>query len=154
MVYVNVVYVHTKQLLYYRACAFSGLGRRTSYDWWVTASKLCPKTHHILIWTLLVLLFMYSRCGTYSQATPELLNTCITRCDKFASNQRWVNSSLTIVFSIYLVLNTNFLQWKTLLCAYMYISFASPQCDNACFQRWVAVTSNHLHIKVLFGSRW
>ena len=36
---------------------------------------------------LLWLLFTYSGCGTYSQATPELLKACVTVCDEFASSQ-------------------------------------------------------------------
>ena len=46
--------IHTIRLLYYRASSFSGLGRRTSYDWRATASKLSPKIHHVLVQTLLV----------------------------------------------------------------------------------------------------
>ena len=33
-----------------------------------------------------------------SQATPELLNTCVTGCDKFASNKLCVSRSSTTVF--------------------------------------------------------
>ena len=37
----------------------------------------------------------------YSQATPRLLNLCVTGCDEFASNELCTSS--TIVFFIYLV---------------------------------------------------
>ena len=46
------------------------------------ASKPFPKTHCVLVRTLLGFLFMYSGCGTYNQATPRLLNVCVTSCDK------------------------------------------------------------------------
>ena len=68
--------LHTKWLLYYKA-SFSGLGQRKSYDWQAMAWKQCPRTHHVLVWTLLGLLFTNSRHGTYSQATPRLLNVCV-----------------------------------------------------------------------------
>ena len=103
---------------------------------------------------LLWLLLTYSGCGMYNQATPGLLNTCVTVCNEFASRQLSVSRSSTIVFSIYLVLNTNLVPWKMPLC--IQIPFASLQCDSACFWRWVAVTSDHLDIssvwKLLVGS--
>ena len=58
-----------------------------SYDWRVMAPKLSPKMHHVLVCRLLGLLFMYYGRGTYSQATPTLLITCIIGCDVFASIQ-------------------------------------------------------------------
>ena len=58
----------------------------------------------------------YSGCGTYSQATPGLLNLCVTGCSEFSNNQLGVSRILTIVFSIYLVLTTNLVQWKIPLC--------------------------------------
>ena len=57
-----------------------------SYNWQAKALELSPKTPHILVRILLGLLFMSSGCGTYSQATPGLLNACVTGCDEFATN--------------------------------------------------------------------
>ena len=39
-----------------------------------------------LVRQLLWLLFLYSLCGTYNQATPGLLNACVTVYDEFARN--------------------------------------------------------------------
>ena len=59
-------------------------------------------------------------------------------CDEFATRQLLVSRSSTIVISIYLILKINLVQWKTPLC--IQISFESPQCESACFWRWVALT--------------
>ena len=61
---------------------------------------------------LLWLLFTYSGCRTYSQASPGLLNACITVRDEFGSRQLSVSRSWTIVFSFYLILKTNLVPWK------------------------------------------
>ena len=78
--------------------------------------------------------------------------TRVTGCDELASNrqrdQQWVVSrNSTIVFStyMYLALKTNSMQPKTPLC--IWIPFGCPQHDSICFQRGVAVTSNHLNTK-------
>ena len=44
---------------------------------------------------------LYFRLGTYSQATPKLLNAYVTGCDKFASNQLHVSTSSTVLYFIY-----------------------------------------------------
>ena len=67
--------------------SFSALEGRTSYDWQDTAMKLSPKTLRMLGRQLQELPFMYSRHGTYSQATSKQLNMCFTGCIEFASNQ-------------------------------------------------------------------
>ena len=105
MVCVDII--HTKQLLYYQTSSFSGLGRHTSYDWQATAKKRSPSMQDAHVRRLLWLLFTYSGCGTYSQATPGLLNACVTVCDEFASRQLSVSRSWTMVFSIYLILKTS-----------------------------------------------
>ena len=70
------------------------------YNWQATTSKLyVSKTQCILVRTLLRNLFTYSVHSTYSQATPRLLNVCVTDSTKFATNQLWVSRSSTIVFS-------------------------------------------------------
>ena len=92
-------HIHTKWLLYYSASSFSGLERHTSYNWQAIASKLFPKTQCTLARRLYGLLFTYSGHGTYSQATPRILNACITGCNKLASNQLWVSRSLTIPYT-------------------------------------------------------
>ena len=58
-------YYTYKQLLCNQAPSFSGLGWHTSYDWRATASKLSPKTHHILVRQLLGLPFTYYGHDTY-----------------------------------------------------------------------------------------
>ena len=90
-VYANIV--HTKRLLCYQTSSFSGLGWRMSYDQWATALELSPKMQHALVRHLLGLLFTYSGCGMYSQATPKLLNTPVTGCNEFVTNQLWVSRS-------------------------------------------------------------
>ena len=50
-----------------------------------TTSKLPSNTHHFFVWTLTGLLFTYTGCGMHNQATPELLNACITNYNKFAT---------------------------------------------------------------------
>ena len=70
MAYANII--HTKRLLYYQTCSFFGLGQRTNYNWRATAKKLSPSMQDTRI-RRLWLLFTYSGCGTYSQATPGLL---------------------------------------------------------------------------------
>ena len=74
MVYANII--HTKRLLCYQAFSLCGLGRRTSYDWRATATKLSPRMLSVLGRRLLGLLLNYSGRGMYSQATPGLLNAC------------------------------------------------------------------------------
>ena len=69
-----------------------------------TALKLSPKTLCILGRRLLGLLFMYSRHGTYSQATPGLLNACVTGCNEYDSKQLQENRTSTLVFSIYWIM--------------------------------------------------
>ena len=56
-----------------------------SYDWQVTATKLSLEALCVLGRQLLGLLFTYSGRGTYGQATPRLLNSCVTDCDEFAT---------------------------------------------------------------------
>ena len=53
---------------------------RTSYDWRATAKKQSPSMQDSLVRWFLWLLFTYSRCGTYSQATPGLLNANVIQC--------------------------------------------------------------------------
>ena len=77
-----------------------------------------PSMQDALVRRLLWLLSLYFICGTYSQATPGLLNACISACDEFASRQLSVIRSSTTVFSIYLVLNTFLVPRKTPLCIY------------------------------------
>ena len=57
---------------------------QVSYDWRVTAMKLSPETLLVLGSRLLGLLFMYPGRDTYGQATPRLLNSCVTGCDELA----------------------------------------------------------------------
>ena len=67
------------------------------------AGKLQPQNGQALAWILLWLLFV-SRHGTYSQATPALLNPCATGYREFASNQRTVcKFNYMYLLSIYLV---------------------------------------------------
>ena len=54
--------------------SFTGLGQRMSYNWQAIVLKLSPKMPHMLCHRLLGLLFNYSWHGTYSPATPRLLN--------------------------------------------------------------------------------
>ena len=54
--------------------------------------KTASKTLRVLGRRLLQLLFTYSGCGTYSPATPRLLNVCVTGCGELASNQEQVFS--------------------------------------------------------------
>ena len=61
---------------------------RVSYDWRVTAMKLSPEALRVLGSRLLGLLFTYSGRGTYGQATPRLLNSCVTGSDELASNRQ------------------------------------------------------------------
>ena len=68
---------------------------------------------HILGHQFLGLLFNYSGCGMYSEATPRLLNSW--NCESI---------SLTILSFIYLALKTKSVQPKTLLC--IYIPFRCP----------------------------
>ena len=75
---VNII--HTKRLLYYRTSSFSGLVQRTSYDWRATAKKRSPSMQDERVRRLLGLLFTQSGCGSYSQATPGLLNACVLQC--------------------------------------------------------------------------
>ena len=119
--YANII--HTKWLLYYRAWAFFGLGQCMSYDWWAMASKLYPKAHRIFVRWLLRLLFNYSGRGTYSQATPRLINTFATGCDEFASNQLWVSRSSTS-FLYLLGFEINFTVWI------ITILFESDKCQS------------------------
>ena len=71
---------------------------------------------------------------------------------EFASWQLLVSRSSTIVFSIYLLLKTNLMPWKTPLCIYLYIAFWSQQCDSACSWRWVVVNTDHLNISFVWKS--
>ena len=53
--------------------------------------KTVSKMLCVLVWTLVFHAqfnnFVYTKCGTYSQATPGLLlKACITGCDKYARN--------------------------------------------------------------------
>ena len=96
---------------------FPDMGRHTSYYWRATAKKRSHNRQDARVRRLLWLLFTYSGCGTYSQATPRLLNACILQClDEFASRQLSVGRSWTIVFSIYLLLKINLVPRKTPLC--------------------------------------
>ena len=108
--------IHTKRLLYYRTSSFSGLGRRTSDDWRATAKKQSPSMQDTRVHRLLWLLFTYFGCGTYSQATPRLVNACVTVCDEFASRQLSASRSWTTVFYIYLMLKTILVPRKAPLC--------------------------------------
>ena len=54
-----------------------------SYDLKTVSKTLC-----VLGRQLLALLFTYSGRGTYSQATPRLLNACVMGCGELASNKR------------------------------------------------------------------
>ena len=79
--------------------------------------KIVLSTHNILTQQLLGLLSTYSRCGTYSQATPRLLNVCVTGCDEFVSNQLWVLKQKFAYSFLYLLgLEHNLMQQKMLLC--------------------------------------
>ena len=90
-------------------------GRRTSYDWRAMAKKRSQSMQDERVRRLLGLLFTKSGCGTYSQATPGLLNACVTVCDEF-SRQLPASRSWTTVFSIYLMLKTILVPRKTPLC--------------------------------------
>ena len=98
---------------YNRTSSFSGSGRRMSYTWRATTKKQSPSMQDARVCRLL---FMYSGCGKYSQATPRLLNACGTVCDEFASRQLSTSRSWTTVFSVYLVLKTILVPRKTPLC--------------------------------------
>ena len=100
--------------LYWTGVAYelrpANYGRRTM------ASKLSPKTQPVLVRQLQGLLFNYFGRGTYSQATPGLLNAYVyTGCDEPTCD--WVSRNSTIVFSVYLALKT-MVQPKTLLCIF------------------------------------
>ena len=49
------------------------LGRRMSYDWQARVKKRSPSMQDASVHRLL---FMYCWCGTYSQATHRILNSC------------------------------------------------------------------------------
>ena len=67
-------------------------------------SKLCSRGERFHNNSLLCQfredVMIYSGRGTYSRATPRLLNACVTGCGKLASNQEWVSRSSTIVILI------------------------------------------------------
>ena len=93
-VYANII--HTKRLLHDRTSSFSGLGRCTSYDWSATAKKQSPSMQDARVHQFLCLLFTHSRHGTYSQATPVLLNSCVLQCrtSLLADNCQYVEVQL------------------------------------------------------------
>ena len=66
--YANII--HTKQLLYYGACAFSTFGGVQAMTGELQPRN-SPKTLCVFIWTLLACLCNYSRHLTYTQATPK-----------------------------------------------------------------------------------
>ena len=69
------IIIHTKRLLCYRASSFSGLGRRTSYGSLRNGPLVCK----LLAFVNFCGFCLHSpRCGTYGQATPGLLNACVT----------------------------------------------------------------------------
>ena len=92
----------TKWLLCYWASSFSGLVRCMSYNWRASATKRSPSTQDALVWQLTCtwLLFTYSRCGTYSQATPGLLNTCITGYAASLLAMNCVQVEVQLLFSL------------------------------------------------------
>ena len=119
------------------------------YDWWVTAMKLSPETFCVLGSRLLGLLFAYSGHGTYGQATPRLLYSCLTGSNKLASNRQWVVSRSSTVVCLYLLgLEDQFSVTEDV------DTFRSPQRD-----RWhpfseisKAVTSNHVNMNSVWKS--
>ena len=66
-----------------------------------TTGELRPQNglpvRRTLVQQILWPLSMYSGRGMYSQATPRLLNTCVTGYNEFARNQMSVSRSLTVV---------------------------------------------------------
>ena len=82
MAYANIT--HTKRLLNYWTSSFPGLGQHIR----ATTGELRPRncmSPGMQDTRVHRLLYAYDGCGTYSQATPGLLNACITVCDEFAS---------------------------------------------------------------------
>ena len=104
---------------------------------------LSPKTLRVLGCQLLGLLFNYSGCGTYSQATPQLLNS-------WNSDSRdWTTC---IVSSIYLALKTNSVQLKMLLCIYTPLDLLKVIAPVSEVHVSSCDYSNHLHCKVFISS--
>ena len=77
---------------------------RVNYDWQATASKLSPEHNAVSFWCFFGFLHnhcMYTGRVTYSQATPRLLNACVTGCDEFGANYSCVCvSSSPLLFSL------------------------------------------------------
>ena len=60
------------------------------YDWQATTSKLSPIHNAVLFGHFFGFLCndcVNTGCGTYSQATPRLLNVCVVGCEEFAALQ-------------------------------------------------------------------
>ena len=100
-----------------------------SYDQQATASKLSPRS--FAFYSRCFFGFPHNNCvytgrGTYSQATPGLLNTCITGCHKLARNCELSRSSIPI----------SLLTWSTwkAFCpaenAIIYLTCGCLQCDS------------------------
>ena len=101
-----------------------------SYDWRATASKLSPRRYAFsfkhLGWLLAIIVCILGM--GHSQATPGLLNACVTGCDEFARNS--VYAEVRLSFSL--------LTWSTWRVfspagnayAYIYITCECLQCDS------------------------
>ena len=98
--------------------------------------KPSPSMQDARVCRVLWLLCTYSVCGTHSQATPGLLNACVTVCEEFASRQLSASRSWTIVFSIYLMLKTILVPYVVIINLYLLIN------DNALYRRLCFVCIN------------
>ena len=138
--------MHTKGLLYDRTSSFLAWGgiRATTGELWPRNGAPAHTT-----------LSFSNFCG-FCLRVPGVARIVRPHLDYwtrafYSVGWLWICRSSTIVFSIYLLLKTNLMPWKTPLC--IYIPFGSPQRDSACSWRWVVVTSNHLGISFV-GSPW